>query len=120
MSVQSLLILNGYENFPFQSSAGKTPQFLTFAKRVKNALKKNIPSNYKIADYNIGHFYVSGFIEHEGRYIYFSTSDVRTRNPLKVYYRTATDKRDFTGGINNDSDLIYFIQNITDIFKQLY
>lgn len=119
MSVESLLRLTAFENFKFQSSTGKTPQFLNFAKTVKNALKK-IPSEYKIAGYNIGHFYVSGFIEHKGKYIYFSTSDVRMMKPLFIYYRTATDKKDFTGGRNNDSNLIYFIENIAEIFKQLY
>ncbi|MBO7713989.1 MAG: hypothetical protein J6S85_10495 [Methanobrevibacter sp.] len=45
-----------------------------------------------------GYFYCSGFFDVDGQTYYISTGDLRTN--LGIMYRTAKDRKDYTGGIN--------------------
>lgn len=96
-------LLNG----GFESSCSKTPEFTSFARKFKNALKKELATiNATITAYNVGHFYVSGFFRIGENCFYFSISDVRGMMPipfcdLPMLYRTAKNEKDYTGGSNN-------------------
>lgn len=96
----------------FESSSGKTPEFLNFVKVFKREFTKELQSigatNIK---FSVGHFYISGFFTtNEGNIYYFSVPDVRdysycaATNPnscmCKLLYRTAKDYKDYTGGMN--------------------
>src|ERR1035437_5454311 len=91
----------------FESSSGKTPEFMSFSRKFKNAIKKELATiGAELTAYNVGHFYVSGFFRinsmgGESCY-YFSLSDVRSKfgNEFQMLYRTAKDEKDFTGGGN--------------------
>ena len=56
----------------FESSSGKTPEFLTFFRTFKKEFRKELESigatNIQI---NRGHFYVSGFFTVNGQCYYF-------------------------------------------------
>lgn len=41
------------ENYQFESSTGKTPEFMQFARDVKEYMKK-LPAGIKLEDYNRG------------------------------------------------------------------
>ena len=93
----------------FVSSSGKTPEFLSFARKFKIAFENEIDKyNGLLIEYNVGHFYVSGFFKlATGQLIYFSLPDVRTwqKNRPDTYYgsllwRTAENVKDYTGGRN--------------------
>ena len=64
--------------FRFESSTGLTPEFAQFAKEIKKYIKNILaPIGAELISFNRGHFYVSGFIKKDSKYVYFSISDVR-------------------------------------------
>ena len=84
--------------------------FKSFARKFKGYLQRNLPSCYSIKGHRCGHYDLSGFVERNGKYAYYSWSwnrysDLDTRegtNPqMAVLYRTATDDKDFHGGFNH-------------------
>ena len=47
-----------------------------------------------------GYYYCSGFFNWNGQLYYISTMDLRTGKEIRVMYRTAKDRKDYTGGTN--------------------
>jgi hypothetical protein len=92
----------------FQSSCGKTQEFIGFCRTFKSEFTKELLSiSATNIEFNYGHFYISGFFTIGTQAWYFSLSDVRgmeynlNRDCMgKLLYRTAKDYRDFTGGQN--------------------
>lgn len=92
----------------FESSTGKTPEFISFCRTFKSEFSKELMSiGASAIEFNYGHFYISGFFMIGLQAWYFSLSDVRgmeynlNRDCMgKLLYRTAKDYRDFTGGQN--------------------
>lgn len=85
----------------FQSSTERTTEFSTFSKHFKSAIKQILDEHgATLKSYSIGHFYVSGFYEKNGKIGYFSLKDVRSETP-SLLYRTAAHEKDYTGGQNN-------------------
>lgn len=109
-----------YKN-TFESSTGRTPEFIEFLKDVKKYLTyKCENTDLKIKQLHGGHFYFYGFLENKknGKLVYFSCSDVRHFpdewfNHLLI--RTAENDTDWTGGSNNYCRL----PEIADKAKQL-
>ena len=107
--------LSYYGNYQFESSIGKTKEFSSFATKFKNLIKSianEANPNFVLEDYNVGHFYVSGFIKNteNDKFVYFSISDVRCPSLQQyvlnnILIRTAQHNKDFTGGANNFVDL---------------
>lgn len=99
-----------WENYPFESSSYKTPEFKTFASDFRKEIKRQATLyGFALSSFNIGHFYVSGFLQVRDKFIYFSCSDVRFfPNEWKnnLLYRTARDIKDFTGGSNRYCSLV--------------
>lgn len=86
----------------FESSCFKTREFRQFATWFRNDLKKVLGANEEIVNFNVGHFYVSGFIRrYDGSFSYFSISDVRFFPDARVLVRTAKHEKDYTGGTNH-------------------
>ncbi len=84
----------------FESSSVKTEEFLSFSKLFKKEFKKEMQTvNVSDITFSVGHFYISGFFTKEEKTYYFSISDVRCPQ-YKMLYRTAKDKKDYTGGSN--------------------
>jgi hypothetical protein len=137
-----------YLNVEFESSSIKTEQFLAFAEDYRIALQQRLPNGLCIIQYNVGHFYVSGFItvkqcigckpgmirdcdkmvnkivdECNGPfYIYFSTSDVRHfKNEWyeNILIRSAKNEKDFKGGANGYTTLNDFNKDIERMMKNL-
>ena len=77
----------------------------------KKLVERNLPPNAKLVDYIRGFYCVSGFIERDGKFVYFSISDIRhfpNKGVADILVRTAKDSHDYTGGINNFADLAGF------------
>ena len=87
-----------------ESSCEKTPEFIEFAKTFKSEFTKELQSiGAKLTNFNVGHFYLSGFFSRNGKCYYFSLSDVREmefQDQIDLLYRTAKDSKDFQGGHN--------------------
>ena len=99
-----------YINYNFESSCCKTKEFVQFSRDFKSDLKKLIGEDYMLVSFGVGHFYLSGFIEKKntGELVYFSTSDVRYFNNEwhnSLLIRTAKHIKDFSGGMNNFTNL---------------
>lgn len=88
-------------NEEFTSSSGTTPQWNAFVRDFKKFIKSNLPPSSDLIGWNKGHFYVSGFIQRGGKYVYFSIMDVRGSDWYnRIMIRTAKNEKDFTGGNN--------------------
>jgi|SRR3972149_3605715 len=100
--------INQLLNRGFESSCYKTPEFLSFSRKFKNAIKKELSTiGSELTAYNTGHFYVSGFFrtKKDNQCFYFSLSDVRSGRSQPMLYRTAKDEKDYTGGGNEYVEL---------------
>ena len=112
--------VSDYSNYRFESSTGKTKEFSSFATKFKNVIKSILeetnPNCEAILDsYNVGHFYVSGFIKNQenNKFVYFSIRDVRCSNVRhdvfdRILVRTAEHNKDFRGGNNGYTELENF------------
>jgi hypothetical protein len=94
-------------DYDFESSSGLTPKFSQFRKEIKKYIKNILDENLElIMPFGSLHFAFSGFIKNKltGKYVYFSSSDVRFwKNAWydNLLIRTAKDEKDFTGGRND-------------------
>lgn len=110
--------VSDYSNYQFESSTEKTKEFTSFATKFKNVIKSILEEtnpNCILDSFNVGHFYVSGFIKNQenNKFVYFSISDVRCSNVRhyvldRILVRTAQHNKDFTGGANNFVELENF------------
>ena len=113
-------IYKDYIDFHFESSCSTTPEFASFARKFKTALKKDAETaGLKLVEFTCGHFFVSAFVLNPltNRYVYISVSDVRWelcgKRPLDdILYRTAKDENDGHGGCNNFTDLPNLIERV--------
>ena len=89
----------------FQSSTVKTDEYKEFARDFKKAIKKELPHNFELVNFNVMHFCLSGFLycDQTDAYVYFSISDVRYFQDdwiNNVLIRTAEHEKDYSGGTN--------------------
>lgn len=113
-------IYKDYIDFHFESSYSTTPEFASFARKFKTALKKDAEAaGLKLVKFTRGHFYVSAFVLNPltDQHVYICVSDVR-RMPFQsrplddILYRTAKDEKDFHGGHNNFTGLLNLIERV--------
>ena len=107
--------VSDYANYQFESSIDETKEFKSFATKFKNVIKSILEetnSNFILDSFNVGHFYVSGFIKNQdnNKFVYFSIFDVRCSNVRcdvldQILVRTAENNKDFTGGNNCYTEL---------------
>ena len=96
----------------FESSSGLTEEFAAFSKALKSLIKNLLPQDANLVSFSRGHFYCSGFIEKHGKFVYFSTSDVRPTWNQSFLIRTASDGKDYRGGANNYTDVEHFTSRV--------
>ena len=66
-----------YKNWEFTSGHIIDEDFRVFSRLFKKYINAHIPIEANLINFNRGHYYISGFIEKQDRYVYFSISDVR-------------------------------------------
>ena len=87
--------------------------FKSFARKFKNYLTKNLPSTCNIKKHSCNHYDLSGFVEQDGHYIYYSYSwnryspvDVRDDGCMRgVLVRFAANDNDWRGEMNHFTSL---------------
>lgn len=97
----------------------------SFAKDIKRYFADvATESGAELVKFNIGHYYVSGFIEKNGKYMYFSYSIPRGESAINLYagdflegilVRSAESTSDFTGGRNQFCNFKNFKDAINSI-----
>lgn len=96
-------------NTEFESSSGKTEQFKQFVSTFKTEFKKEMKTvGATDIEFNVGHFYISGFFNVGTKLYYFSLCDVRgcnLKNKNSLLYRTAQHRKDWSGGANRYIDI---------------
>ena len=106
---------NGYN---FESSSGLTEEFAAFAKDFKKYIQTHLPENAELVNFNRGHFYCSGFIKRDEKFVYFSISDVRGNESWKNFLvRTAKHDKDYTGGSNDWTSLENFTSKVEKLLN---
>jgi hypothetical protein len=113
--------LEAFKKWTFSSGSTTGVDFKIFARLFRNYIKKNIPESAKIVNWSNGHYYISGFIELNGKYIYISISDVRHfpgEWHKDILVRTADSAKDYTGGSNGWTTLENFKKDIEGIFRR--
>ena len=115
--------INKWKDVEFESSYSKTPQFIEFTKDFKTAFKHALGDSAQAIKFNVGHFYISGFITlANDSIVYFSTSDVRGVRGFpgawakNILVRTAESYTDYTGGSNNYCTLLNVGEKINNLW----
>lgn len=104
----------------FESSSGRTPQYLTWHRTFKREFTKFLQARgvTEIAIGKPNHFDMSGFFKApNGQLWYFSIGDLRGFKE-NMLIRTAKHNRDFTGGMNQYATL-RSEQEFTDQFDRI-
>ena len=100
--------LSEFLRWEFTSGSTTGEDFKVFAKLFLGAVKSAVPPGAKMVNVSTGHYDLSGFVENDGKYVYFSISDVR-HFPREWYtnilIRTAKHEKDYTGGSNGHTTL---------------
>ena len=110
--------LKRYE-FYFAGTGSNTAPFEVFAKDFKKFIEQNIPKGARLIEFSLNHYTISGFIEKDYRFVYFSISDVRG---FKSWYdniliRIAKNERDYKGGGNRYTDLENFGEKVKELLE---
>lgn len=112
--------LLGYKNYTFSTGSTTGYDFLEFAKMFKKFVGNNLPQGAKLVKFCTGHYRLSGFIEAQGKYVYFSIPDVRYfPNEWITHFlvrRTESDE-DYTGKTNHYTTLKKFTEDVNKLLN---
>ncbi len=102
-------------------NAKKSKSYMSFCRKLKNALKKEaIENGFDDVTLNAGHYEMSGLFKKGERYVYWHFSVERYGDPTSLdgtgpmngfLYRTAKNEKDYTGGNNHFCNLLSLIDN---------
>ncbi len=108
-------------NYEFQSASRTGTDFKQFARDLRKELKRQLGKiDCQIVKYSVNHFEVSGFVEKDGKFVYFRVGDVRYKPDwyADVLIRTAESTTDFRGGMNNRTSLESFGENVRRLLER--
>lgn len=112
--------LNVFKNWTFSSGCTTGEDFKIFTRKFKSVIVKAM-SNAKLVNFSSNHYFLSGFFEKNGKYVYFSISDVRFF-PKEwfnhILVRTAQHDKDYTGGCNNYTTLEEFSTKVNQLLER--
>lgn len=121
MSKKANELLKKWTDVEFGGSVINTEEFKKFSRNFKSVIKEQTEDDFNIVNFNVGHFYISGFLKsktNEEKVVYFSISDVRYfQNDWihRILIRTAKHEKDYTGGFNNYTNLLSFGRKVRDL-----
>ena len=108
-------------NYEFQSAPRTGADFKQFARDLRKELKRQLGKiDCQIVKYSVNHFEVSGFVEKDGKFVYFRVGDVRYKFNwhADVLIRTAESTTDFRGGRNQRTSLESFGESIRKLLER--
>ena len=101
-------------------------EFRQFAKDFKSVVATAAKEHgMEIKGFRVGHYDVSGFLHKNGKYVYFSYSEMRympmdltRKDPLSgILYRTAESEKDFRGGMNCFTNIECFEADVAKLME---
>lgn len=104
----------------------KSKEFISFARKFKNALKRTFP-DFEIRNYSIGHYEISGFLEKDQNFIYFSYDVPRRCHPMDmdradccagVLIRWAKNAEDYHGEQNHFCSILQMREAVDALYKR--
>jgi hypothetical protein len=110
--------LEGFKKWEFSSGSTTGKDYLIFHRLLVRSIKRSLPRGAKLVNTIKGHYFTSGFIERDGKFIYFSISDVRgfpNEWHKNILIRTAESATDYTGGSNGYTTLAGFADKVADM-----
>jgi len=112
--------LKGFKNWEFSSGVITGEDFKIFTRKFKTFIKKNLPEEAEIVNFSRGHYFLSGFIKKNGKFVYFSIPDVRFfKNEWvnNILIRVAKSDKDYIGGNNNYTNLENFKEAVNKLLE---
>ena len=104
-----------------------SPEAKQFAKDFKRRLNLNAKNkNMEIVNFRVGHYYISGFIKKNDKYVYFTYNFPRHGMEINLYdngcwggvlVRTAEHEKDYHGGHNNFCNILQIFDTAEYLFK---
>lgn len=102
-------------------------EFKQFASYFKRRLKENLKDRgMNLIEFHVGHYDFGGFVEKDGKYVYFSYSCPIYGTPINFektdcmegfLYRTAKNEKDFRGGTNHFTDLLHLVPDMEQLIQ---
>ena len=108
-----------FEDWEFSSGGTTGEDFKAFSHLYHKWVSQNLPEGAKLEKFSSGHYDLSGFIEKDGKYVYFSISDVRHFPGdwyKNILIRTAKSNKDYTGGSNGYTTMVKFRDDVARLF----
>ena len=112
--------LGGFKDWEFSSGGTIGDDFRVFAILFKKQVAGKLPAGARLVNFSRGHYYISGFIERGGKFVYFSISDVRHFKGdwhSNILIRTAKSASDYTGGGNGYTNLENFTERVSSLLN---
>ena len=114
--------LEKYIDYEFSSGSFTGKDYLTFQTKYINYLRNLCKENgWELVNVGRNHYCFSLFIKNGKKYIYLSISDVRYfQNEWysNILYRTALTERDYRGGRNQYTNILYLKERLRDMFEK--
>lgn len=110
--------LEGFKKWEFSSGSTTGQDYLIFHRLLILSIKRSLPRGAKLVNVSRNHYESSGFIEKDGKFVYFSISDVRGFPGewyKNILIRTARHEKDYTGGSNGYTTLERFADKVGDM-----
>jgi len=108
-----------FKDWEFTSGGTTGEDFRVFSTLFRKHISRALPADAKLVKFHSGHYYCSGFIQMDTRFVYFSISDVRHfpgQWHKHILIRTAKSTDDYTGGVNGYTSLDDFTENVARLF----
>lgn len=103
--------LDGFKGWEFSSGPTTGADFQVFARLFRKCIRQTLLPGTHLVNVSTGHYYISGFVQREDKFVYFSISDVRHfpgKWHKEILVRTAKSEEDYTGGSNGYTTLERF------------
>lgn len=122
------VIFNTYNNKTLMDAGSyMSDEAKKFARDFKRRLSLNAKKRgMEVVNFNTGHYYFSGFVKKDDKYVYFSYDIPRWEEPIDLHasgcskgflVRTAENEKDYHGGHNNFTNLIHFMDKVEELLR---
>lgn len=114
--------LSQYIGYRFESSTQRTPEYVSFERKYRNHIKKNLPEGYTLHSFNGNHFEFSCVIKtNKDKFLYFSIPDVRffpEEWKDDILIREMEHEKDWTGKTNYRTTLDTMKEDLKELAER--